>query len=126
MSRKMKRFFEKPLRRSENNDIDEIDVSKYLIEGIKIDNNDMSMVNTYIKNPKFGSFVLKSYANNYTEDEREVDINISNGRRTITFEFNRDFDEFLMAIIDYCDENGLTFKDGTERNINTTWIAVYR
>lgn len=126
MSKKMKRFFDKPQKKIEKSEVIEIDVSKYLIEATKIVNDDMSTIISYINNPKFGSFVLKSYAGKYTEDEREVDVHIMNGRRTITFEYNKDFDELTNEFIDYCDANNLTFKTSYERPTNTTYFAVYK
>jgi hypothetical protein len=120
----LQNFFEKPKRKVIEKEVEkEIDISKYLIEQLNIKDDDMMTTISFINNPRFGSFRLKSYGNN---DENMVDVHISNGRRTITFEYNKDFDEFTMFLIDYCDEQGLTFKQGSERNINTAWVAVYK
>ena len=127
INKKLQKFFDKPKKKVVEKVIEkEIDISKYLIEQVNIKEDDIITAISFINNPRFDTFILKSYAKKYTENEREVDVHISNGRRTITFEYNRDFDEFTMALIDYCDEKGLTFKQGSERNINTAWVAIYK
>ena len=127
MNKKLQTFFDKPKRKvAEKQKEKDVDVSKYLIEENRIEPSDLDNIDSYIKKPRFGTFVLKAYTKNYDESEREVDVHISNGRRTITFEYNKDFDELTMAIIDYCDTNGLTFKEGSERPTNIAWVAVYK
>jgi hypothetical protein len=77
-----------------------------------------------IDKPKKLTFVLKSFAKNYDESEREVDV--YPGNRGLTFEYNSDFFELTNTLIDIADMGGHEFKSNTERNINTTAFTIIK
>lgn len=67
-------------------------------------------------------FVLKSFNNDYTDEEREVETIYSRGGVRLTY--NADHFELTNTLIDLSDEKGYKFKTNTQKNINTTTFTV--
>jgi len=107
--------------------IDEnIDDRLLIIESNKIQRSDMDHLEVSLKNPRHEKYILKSYMDHYSDDEREVEITVLDGRKRILFSFNMDFTELAQEIIDLCDDLGYKAELSTERRINTQTIQVYK
>ncbi len=99
MSEKMKKFFDKEVV---------IDIDKYLIESIRINNKDREEILSYIKKIKFGKFEI---------DGNEINVYVRNGNRTTIFEYDIDFDELTKELIDICDDLNMRFDSGHVKKV---------
>lgn len=98
MSEKMKKFFDKEV----------VDINKYLIESIRINNRDREEIISYVKKPKFGKFEI---------DGNEINVYVRNGNRTTVFEYNIDFDELTKELVDICDDLNVRFDTGNVKKV---------
>jgi hypothetical protein len=119
---KFKDFYERPIMKK-TEDIEERFV---LSESTHIENTDMEHFKKVLKNPTHGKYVLRSYRNNYTDEEREVDILALEGRTRIVLTYNADFLEFTQEMVDLCDDLNYTTKYDKERQINTQTLTIYK
>ena len=99
---------------------------KELIIEEKLNNNDKKSILSLIENPKKTTLLLKSYSENYTEDEREVKVNSKAGGKMVYLEYNSDFYDITDLIVDYCDKNEIDFKSGLDRHTKTQWFRIMK
>jgi len=95
----------------------------YMLNEERLSNNDKKLIRTYIKIPKNASFVLKSFAKNYDESEREIDVRkLKNG---VEFTYNLDHYELTNSLVDMVDTMGeYKFSTDSEANTNTMYFKV--
>jgi len=79
-----------------------------------------------LQNPTHGKYVLRSYSDHYTEEEREVEILALMGRKVVKLTYNADFLEFTQEMVDLCDDLGYKVEEEIERPINTQTLTIYR
>lgn len=99
-------------------------IRQYLLNEERLGNNDKRAIEKLIDRPKNTTFVLQSFAKDYDESEREVDV-----RKTkdgVSFEYNRDLYELTNILVDVCDSSGYTFKTEDEKPTNTTIFTVVK
>lgn len=85
---------------------------------------DIQMLKKMISKPKKTSFVLQSFAINYDEDERVVEV-VPKGN-SVTFMFNGDLYDLTNELIDLADSMGYRFKPKFERPTNTQYFTVIK
>ncbi len=114
----------KHLPKKEENKITDIDklVENFLLTETRINNQDIKKIQDIFKKPKNDSIVLKSYSKNYNDEESSVDIYYRNNK--LSFEFNNDFDELVIFLVDYSDDLGYTSSVNSDRSTNTAYVTI--
>jgi hypothetical protein len=97
-----------------------------LNESEKLNSKDKAMIKTIIRLPRNHTAVLDSFAENYADYEREIDVQWSAGKGRIMFEYNADHYELTNYLVDLCDEMGLRFESDKERFVNTQYFTIYK
>ena len=98
---------------------------EYITEA-RLDSKDKRQLLKFIDTPKKDSFTLKSFAKNYPDDEREVDVN-KTSKGGVQFHYNSDHDELTNVLVDIVDaDNNLEFKVDMERPTNTTYFTIVK
>lgn len=103
-------------------------IKRYLLERT-LKNGDKKNIMKYIKNPprKTDSFVLDSFSGHYDDSEREVTVYPGKRNVHVSFEYNADFDDLTVALVEMIDDmDGYDFRSGTERQTNIQWIEVVK
>lgn len=119
---KFKDFVERPIVKKED-----LGDKLLLSEATRIEHADIEYITDILKNPRHVvGYALKSYAEHYDEEERELRVEALGGRKRIRITVNADFLELVQEIIDICDDLGYRANVVSERPINTTTIEVYR
>jgi hypothetical protein len=90
-------------------------LEKYLIgESATLNARDKSRIKTLLASPKTVNFVLDSFKDKFTEDERKF-----TGRKTgeaLNLEYLGDFDDITNYLISLCDDSGKAFDTDTDKN----------
>ena len=102
-------------------------LQKYLNES-KVENKDKAAIKKFIKNtPRSQTdYTLKSFADNYTEDERELEVYRTTDKGIgVTFVYNTDFYELTAFLVDTIDGmKNLSFDLKDERSTNMTYFSI--
>jgi hypothetical protein len=99
------------------------DGGKLIVEATeRIDNDDKKKIKDFLLRPRSGSFVLSSYANGYSDNDRTILFRKIGRKFLVTF--NNDFYEITNYIIDTNDDYGLSFTSDSERATNTQHFNI--
>ncbi|HRR49726.1 MAG TPA: hypothetical protein P5293_07220, partial [Bacteroidales bacterium] len=85
---------------------------------------DKNMLKTIIRSPRNTTITLKSFSDDYTPEEREIEI-VWKPPQILIF-YNKDFYELTNYLVDFCDNNGLEFKSDFERQTNTQYFYIWK
>lgn len=88
----------------------------------KIKSADKKLLLSLIDSPKNTKFILKTFASDYDEDEREVDV--VKTKKGVKFMYSYDFDLLTTTLVDLCDDLNRHFKTDIEKSTNTMYFKV--
>lgn len=100
-------------------------IKQYLVEATSsLKPKDIQMLKKVIAKPKKMSFVLQSFAINYDEDERTIEV--APKGNSVVFMFNGDLYDLTNELIDLADAMGYRFKSKLERPTNTQNFTIIK
>jgi hypothetical protein len=135
MSNKMKKFLEKTSSRKISENIASKDKLidekvKYpqnlLNESVTVNSDDKEMIYHYIEQPCNMIYVLKTYADEYLDEDRTIWFSrtMGTGNRCVVI-FNSELEEISDFIVKMCDQMGWPFTSGVQEDTTKAIFEIF-